>query len=56
MYDIGFGLFITVILLIPIYLFIKPCCFREKKKVNPRDAILELNGISDKSLEELEDD
>ena len=56
MYDIGFGFFITVILLIPIFLFTKPCCFREKKKINPRDALLELNGINNKSLEELEDD
>jgi hypothetical protein len=56
MYDIGFGFFITVLILIPIFLFVKPCCFREKKKVNPRDALLELNGIQNKSIEELEDD
>lgn len=56
MYDIGFGFFITVIILVPIFLCVKPCCCRNKKKINPRDALLELNGIQNKTPEELEDD
>jgi len=35
-----------VVILIPIFLFVKPCCFRESKKINPRDALLEVNGIT----------
>jgi len=37
MYNIGFGLLIAVVVLIPIMLFVRPCCFRRKGVPNPRD-------------------
>ena len=45
---------VTVVVLIPIFLFVKPCCFRAKAKVNPRDEILELNGLTNANPEDLE--
>jgi hypothetical protein len=55
-YTIGFALVCIVVVLIPIFLFIKPCCFRQKAKVNPRDALLEANGISSINPDDLEGD
>lgn len=55
-YTIGFALVIIVVILIPIFLFVKPCCFRAKKKVNPRDAVLEQNGLSGDSPDDIEGD
>ena len=55
-YTIGFTLIIAVVILIPIFLFVKPCCFREKKKINPRDALLEANGLTSINPGDLEGD
>ena len=55
-YTIGFALLLVVIILIPLFLFVKPCCFRAKAKVNPRDAILEANGLTEISPDDLEGD
>jgi len=40
MYAVGFGLLVTVIVLIPIMLLAKPCCFRRKGTPNPRDKVI----------------
>jgi hypothetical protein len=55
-YTIGFALVLTVVVMIPIFLFVKPCCFREKKKVNPRDELLEANGLTSINPDDLEGD
>lgn len=55
-YTVGFALVVVVVVLIPIFLFVKPCCFRQKKKVNPRDALLEANGLKDAKADDLEGD
>jgi hypothetical protein len=55
-YTIGFTLVVLVLLLIPVFLCVKPCCFREKAKVNPRDALLEANGLTSINPDDLEGD
>lgn len=55
MYNVGFGIFLTVIALIPVMLFVKPCCFRRKGKANPRDEViarLNKDKAGDDDLEE----
>ena len=32
MYSLGLGLLLTVVVLIPVYLFVVPCCFRNPDK------------------------
>jgi len=39
MYYIGMGLLAIVVVSIPIYLFVKPCCFRHKAKVGEAQEI-----------------
>lgn len=55
MYHVGFGLLITVVLLIPVMLLAKPCCFRRKGIPNPRDTViarLNQDKAGDDDLEE----
>lgn len=40
MYNVGFGLLIVVVVLIPVMLFVRPCFFRRKGVPNPRDSAL----------------
>lgn len=49
MYDVGFGIFLVVLALIPIMLLVKPCCFRRKGVPNPRDAVIARLNNQDKA-------
>ena len=49
MYNIGFGLLLVVIALIPVMLLVKPCCFRRKGVKNPRDEVIARLNRQDKA-------
>jgi hypothetical protein len=56
MYDVGFGLLIAVITLIPVMLLVKPCCYRRKGVPNPRDKVIaRLNQDKDAGDDDLEE-
>jgi len=56
-FTVGFILLIVVVCLIPIYLFVKPCCFRGPAPVEDENEEIELtsNNKSEKDDEDKKD-